>query len=100
MRLILEVYRYFTAIAFILSGMVLLVPIAVFLAPSFLTPGYSVDYGPWALAGFLGLVCAFVSLGMNVIGIAIYDQLRAATTELEHARTEIAYLREELRGRG
>lgn len=95
MRLILEAYRWVTLFAFWMSFLFLLAP-----AAAYFMPGYHVEYGPWALIGFAGVAFTFATSGLNVIGIAIYDQLRDLTTEAEYARTEIAYLREELRGRG
>lgn len=94
MRSILEVYRWFTLIAFAVSFFLLLTPVA-----AFFLPGYHVDYGPWAIIGFAGLAFTFAASGFNVIMIAIYDQLLAMTAEVECARTELAYLREEMRDR-
>lgn len=94
-RALLEIYRWVTLFAFWVSLLFLFVPIF-----AYFLPGTHVEYGPWAFVGFAGLAFAFATSGFNVIMIAIYDQLRDLTTEAEYARTEIAYLREELRGRG
>lgn len=94
-RLILEAYRWVTLAAFLLSGAILSIPIVLYFLP-----GSHVNLVPGTGAiGMVLLAVTFATSGFNVIGIAIYDQLRALTTEAEYARTEIAYLREELRER-
>lgn len=93
MRTLLEAYRWITLAAFVVSGLILIVPMV-----TFFIPGYSVEVAPGM--GYLGIALiavTFAASGFNVIMIAIYDQLRAMTTEVEYARTELAYLREEMR---
>ena len=95
MRALLEVYRWVTLGMFLISGAALLVPFIVFFMP-----GYHLDIAPGL--GYLGVIMigmTFAASGFNVIAIAIYDQLRDATTEIGYARTELAYLREEMRDR-
>jgi hypothetical protein len=47
----------------------------------------------------LAIGATFAVSGFNVIMIAIYDQLRTVTVQIEHTRTEIASLRDDLRAR-
>jgi len=97
-RLLLEIYRWVTLAAFICSAaLILLRLILPFILPM-AAPG--VELRGIGIFGIAALAVTFTASGFNVIMIAIYDQLRALTTEAERARTEIAYLREELRGRG
>lgn len=96
MRMLIEVYRWITIAAFVISSMVIAIPLMFVLASG---AGLGVITGV-SYIGFILLGMTFAVSGLNVIGIAIYDQLRALTTEAEHTRTEIAYLREEMRGRG
>ena len=95
MRVLIEIYRWVTIAAFVASAMILAIPLLFLLVTR-------TGIGELSGVSYIGVVLlgmTFAVSGLNVIGIAIYDQLRALTTEAEYARTEIAYLREELRGR-
>lgn len=96
MRRLLEVYRWMTLAAFFISGAILALPLAAL----FMT-GTVFQWAPGinGLVGIALLAGTFAASGFNVIAIAIYDQVRALTTEVEYTRTELAYLREELRDR-
>lgn len=90
MRRLLEIYRWITLAAFFLSGAILIIPLAVFFMP-----GVTFQWAPGinGLVSLILLAGTFAASGFNVIAIAIYDQVRAATSE-------IAALREELQERG
>lgn len=86
-----------TLAAFFVSGGILALPIA-----ALFMPGAAFQWAP-GINGIVGLILlagTFAASGFNVIMIAIYDQVRAMTGELERARTEIEYLLTDVRGRG
>lgn len=96
MRRLLEIYRYVSGAAFLLSAGILIVPAVVALIPGYSVEGPSTLFG---MIGLLGLVMSFLCFGITVIGIAIFDQVRDATSHLASLREEVEWLRSELRDR-
>lgn len=81
MRQLLEIYRWVTLVAFIISGSMAMWPIIVFFIPGRL----HTDIG---VVGFLALLGTFGFSGFNVIAISIYDQICQVTYELQALRGE------------
>jgi hypothetical protein len=97
MRALLEIYRWVTLLAFAASGGLLLLRLLVPLALPALAPG--IELNALSFVAALAIGATFAVSGFNVIMIAIYDQLRTVTVQIEHTRTEIASLRDDLRAR-